>query len=90
MLLVRCLLKWMMRVIQFLLAVILFYFPTVELLTRFSPKAHIYQAHPNLSVEDSLLPCLALALIYGLISFVREKIQQADVSEGHSEDLDGN
>ena len=90
MLSVRLILKWTTGIIQVLLAAVLFYFPGAELLARLGRQARISESRPSLLVEDSLLPCLALALIYALVSAIRRKIEPADASEGNARDLNVN
>ena len=89
MLLVRRILEWITRVVQLLLAAILLYFPAAELLARLGRETRMYQFQPDLALEDSLLPCLALALISALVSAIRRKIEPADASEWNRQDLSG-
>jgi len=86
MILVRHLLRWMTGVIHLLLAAILLYFPFAELLARLGQETRIDQSHSNLEVEDSLLPCLALALTYALVSTIRRKIEPANTSDANTRD----
>jgi hypothetical protein len=85
--LTRLILKWITGIIQILLAAVLFYFPAAELFARLGQRARISESRPHLLVEDSLLPCLALALIYTLVSAIRRKIEPAEVSEENARGL---
>lgn len=89
MLVVKRVLEWITRVIQLLLAAILLYFPAAELLRHLGREAGTRRFRSTLAVEDSLLPCLTLALAYALVSAILRMIEPARPSQGNTHDPDG-
>jgi hypothetical protein len=71
-------LKFALRYLQYLIYIILLvtllYFPSHELFSYFSRETRLFELRPMLPVDDALLPCLLLALLNGIVSVIRRKI----------------
>ena len=76
----RLVLKQTMAVLYAFFVVILLYFPAAELLMYVGRETRLFRPRPMLPVEDALLPCLLLALVYGAISAIRRRIEPVDPS----------
>lgn len=74
---VRLVLKLIVGLIYAVLAAILLYFPFAQILAYVARETRLFQFQQTLQVEDSLLPCLGLAVIYFVVSVIRRMLEPA-------------
>ena len=80
----RFALKQTQLLIYAIFLVILLYFPFHELLSYFGRETRLFDPSPMMPVEDALLPCLLLALVYGVISAIRKRVDSPGAQEASS------
>lgn len=80
--------------LQFLLYLVflitLLYFPFHELWSYFGRETRFFHAGPMMPVDDALLPILSLALLYGIVSVIRRRIDPSEAREDTPRDTSVN
>ncbi len=77
---VRFALKTILFLIYAAFAVALLYFPFSELLMYVGREIRLAALPPIIPVDDALLPCFLLALLYGVISSIFRKITRPEAA----------
>ena len=87
---VRLVLKLIVGVIYAILIAVVLYFPFAQILAYVARETRLFQFQQTYQVEDSLLPCLGLAVIYAVVSALRRALEPAaDISGENSKDQAG-
>lgn len=77
---VRFALKTILFLIYAAFAVALLYFPFYELLIYVGRETRLFGLSPIAPVDDALLPCFLLVLLYGVASSIFRKIAHPGVA----------
>jgi hypothetical protein len=87
-------LRFVFKQLQLLLYLVflitLLYFPFRELWSYFGRETRFFQAGPMMPVDDALLPILFLAVLYGIVSGIRRRIDPSETREDTLHDTSGN
>ena len=81
MIVIRFVLKLIVFLVYAAFAATVLYFPVFELLTYVGRETRVFELPAIFPVDDALLPCLLLALIYGVVSVILRKIEPPEMRE---------
>jgi hypothetical protein len=74
----RIALKYFVFLIYAAFVVAVLYFPAFEMLYYIGRETRSFRLPSMMPVEDVLLPCFLLALLYGTVSFILRKIESPE------------
>ncbi len=79
---VRAILKVIIGLIYVILVAVVLYFPFAQVVTNIATESRLFHLPEPLNIEDSLLPCLGLAVIYAVACALLRRLEpSADMSE---------